>query len=91
VQDRKDATFRERVDFGRYGGIGGDLIPPRNFVNRSSANNSDGQQPCCHQSVNPNQFYRQALSAEAIIGTKSRRHKPSSREWLIVDFYQSDS
>jgi hypothetical protein len=44
VQDCEDATFRERVNFGRYGGIGRDFISPHNFVNRSSANNSDGQQ-----------------------------------------------
>jgi hypothetical protein len=54
MQDRKDATFRERVSFGRNGGIGGDLIPPRNFVNRSSAHNGDGQQHCGHDSVDPN-------------------------------------
>ena len=37
VQDREDATFRERISVGRGGGVGGDLIPPRDFVSRSPA------------------------------------------------------
>jgi hypothetical protein len=35
VQDREDARLSERVNIGHSGGIGGDLIPSRDFVGRS--------------------------------------------------------
>ncbi len=46
VQHREDATLGERVRIGHGGGVGRNLIPPRDFVTRSRAGDGDGQQHC---------------------------------------------
>ena len=64
-----------RVSICSRGGVGGDLIPPRNFVKRSSAaGDSNGHQQCDYHSVG------QKLSAGAIIRIRNKRHEPLWRE-----------
>ena len=46
MQDREDARLLERVRIFHGAGVGGDLIPPNDFVNRSPTGNGDGQQRC---------------------------------------------
>jgi hypothetical protein len=74
VQDREDARLSEWVGIGHSRGIGGDLIPSRDFVGRSLAGSNAGQQRCAYDSHGLKRSYRQTLTVKTISEIRKIRH-----------------